>query len=457
MILLQLNSFFRTNANILWWFSLVLWFDITRILSRFMRSTLSGIDRVEYAYLKEICEKPHPFTVEFVITTPWFSGLINSDRVRDIFPRLEHTWGIYGSSAADLVYLSLKNWLERPLLKDLTACARFQGKSTSEIIRRDMINLVRDIIRAGTRLERRLIQFEQRKGVYLNVSHLMLDAPQRFKWAQNNNIQTAFLLHDTIPIDFPEFCRPGAAEQHLMRLKTVASLNSKIIVNSQFTKKSIKHHFGQLGIPNNAVKVAPLAVSECFIRSPHSNTPDSLPGYFICVGTIEPRKNLAFLLSVWRNIVAILGENAPRLVIVGRRGWKIENIIDILERASSVAPFVAEVSDLTDAGLADLISGALAVLAPSTVEGFGLPVIEALAGGVPVIASNIEAHREAGAAYATYIDPLDGLKWISTILEFAQSESSVRYEAVVKARTYVPLRWPQHVNGVFNYLMHGGR
>ena len=100
-------------------------------------------------------------------------------------------------------------------------------------------------------------------------------------------------------------------------------------------------------------------------------------------------------------MVTTLGRGAPRLVIVGRRGWENENIIDLLERSSRLGPYVAEVGNLTDQGLASLIAGSSALIARVRAEGFGLPIVEALAVGAPVIASNIPAHREAAGEFAT--------------------------------------------------------
>ena len=95
------------------------------------------------------------------------------------------------------------------------------------------------------------------------------------------------------------------------------------------------------------------------------------------------------------------GASSPRLVLVGHRGWENENVIDVLERSRGLAPFLVEASGLSDAGLASLVRGATAVVGPSSVEGFGLPVAEALSLGVPVIASDISAHKEVGGRWTT--------------------------------------------------------
>jgi glycosyltransferase involved in cell wall biosynthesis len=136
--------------------------------------------------------------------------------------------------------------------------------------------------------------------------------------------------------------------------------------------------------------------------------------YFICVGTIEARKNLAFLLALWRRLEERMGPQTPRLVLVGRRGWENESVIDHLDRSKAVLRLVHEVCDLRDGDLARLIAGATALLSPSFAEGFDLPVVEAMALRTPVIASRIPVHVEL-ASYATLLDPLDGPAWLAAI------------------------------------------
>ncbi len=126
------------------------------------------------------------------------------------------------------------------------------------------------------------------------------------------------------------------------------------------------------------------------------------------VGTIEPRKNLLQLLTVWHRWTQEGRSPRARLIVVGRRGWENENILELLDRSKGLAPSVIEVASLGDARMVALLKGATALLAPSFVEGYGLPIAEALALGTPVIASDTDAHREAGGAFADYLDPLDG-------------------------------------------------
>jgi len=140
--------------------------------------------------------------------------------------------------------------------------------------------------------------------------------------------------------------------------------------------------------------------------------------YFICVGTIEPRKNHLLLLNLWRAMADKLPAAAiPRLIIVGRRGWENEQVIDMLERCPALRGHVEELNGCSDRRLQTLLRGARALLLPSFAEGYGMPVAEALSVGVPVICSDLPALREAGGEVPDFLDPLDGPAWTAHILD----------------------------------------
>jgi glycosyltransferase involved in cell wall biosynthesis len=141
--------------------------------------------------------------------------------------------------------------------------------------------------------------------------------------------------------------------------------------------------------------------------------------YFVIIGTIEPRKNHLLLLHLWRKMA---GEGVPpRLVVIGRRGWENEMVVDLLERSAALAPHVVEFGDLSDAETHRLLGGARALLMPSFTEGLGLPLMEAGVMEVPAIASDLPALREIGAAGTVYLDPLDGPAWRAAIIALAEA------------------------------------
>jgi glycosyltransferase involved in cell wall biosynthesis len=109
---------------------------------------------------------------------------------------------------------------------------------------------------------------------------------------------------------------------------------------------------------------------------------------------------------------------------------------------------VIEIGGLSTPGLRRLLSNACALLMPSFAEGFGLPIIEALALGTPVIASDLPAHREAGGESVTYLSPIDGLGWLAAIKAHVKDRARYRARAAnCRIRT-----WPEYLNKLESFL-----
>jgi glycosyltransferase involved in cell wall biosynthesis len=180
--------------------------------------------------------------------------------------------------------------------------------------------------------------------------------------------------------------------------------------------------------------------------------------YFVSIGTIEPRKNHLLLLNLWRRMVEELGPRAtPRLVLVGRRGWENENILDMLDRCPGLKGVVEERGHLSDREMWPLVQGARALLMPSFAEGFGLPVIEALKLGAPVLCSDIPAHREIAHPVAEFLDPLDGPSWRRAILDYAAPSSNRRAEQLRRLESWRAPTWEQHVRAALDLIDEVGR
>lgn len=422
-----------------------LFLDVTRVATRMIGSAPTGIDRVEYAYATEILCKPSGVDAVGVITTPLFTGALRKPLIQEVLGRVALAWKTANSPLDDLLYLKLKNYLETPADFTRTQSFRIAGSPLFQRTRDQAIFPVRSLARASTRLKRWLARSARQQLIYLNTSHTQLEKAERFAWAEAAPVKCVFFIHDLIPIDFPEFVSPRSPARHEGRLSTVARLASGIIVNSDYTARSVAAYLEAKGIETPPLEVAPLGVTEWFLDKSKLHPPQPATPYFVNVSTIEPRKNMLFLFAVWRRLSEILGPATPRLVLIGHRGWENENVIDVLERSRGLAPFLVEASGLSDAGLASLVRGATAIVQPSSVEGFGLPLAEALSLGVPVIASDIAAHREVGGRLATFLDPIDGLNWVKTLKQFAEAGSPQRMKAAELAQTYRPMTLADHV------------
>lgn len=152
-------------------------------------------------------------------------------------------------------------------------------------------------------------------------------------------------------------------------------------------------------------------------------------GYFLCVGTLEPRKNLSLALRAHGQLPAAVRQRFP-LMIVGMPGWESRSLDDELRQALASGT-VRLLGYLPDERVAELMSGARALVFPSIYEGFGLPVLEAMASGTPVLLTRLSAMPEVAGEAGSYIDP-DDANGLSDML-VRMTEDTVYWECCREA------------------------
>jgi len=285
--------------------------------------------------------------------------------------------------------------------------------------------------------------------VLLNLGHSGPEQPHYGKWLRRRKLRPIFMVHDLIPVTHPEYCRPTEQTRHARRIQTILATAAGVVTNSQSTLQALSAYAADKGLPMPPALAAPLA-SVTFSQG-ESCRPFKAP-YFVMLSTIEPRKNHWLMLHVWRRLVERLGEKAPRLVVIGQRGWECENVLDLLERCEALRGFVIEKGGCSDAQLATYLRHAQALLFPSFVEGYGLPLIEALSLGVPVIASNLPVFHEVAGDIPDYLDPIDGTGWMNCVESFCNPASGLRAAQLVRMTEFTPPTWSAHFE-LFERLM----
>lgn len=278
-------------------------------------------------------------------------------------------------------------------------------------------------------------------GVLFNTGHSGLDRSDYAVRVARRGLKPVFFLHDLIPISHPEYCRVGEAASHHRRLDTMLSVGKGLIVNSAATRDELLAYAAERGIAVAPYAVALLAPAK--LPEPYRGRPLEKP-YFVVLGTIEPRKNHLLLLHLWRQLIAEMGDAAPQLVVVGQRGWECEQVVDLLDRCAALQGHVTELPRCDDRELATWLAHAQALLFPSFIEGFGMPLVEALMLGVPVIASDLPVFREIAGDIPCYLDPLDGPGWRQAVLEFMAPQSVARQAQIARMAGYTPPTWEQH-------------
>ncbi|GGC56414.1 capsular polysaccharide glycosyltransferase biosynthesis protein [Siccirubricoccus deserti] len=398
--------------------------DVSRLLFSVSRATPSGIDRVEMAYVRHWSAQPEA-ECGFAAQSLWgWFAAVDRAALGELAATLSEAWTLGGTSAGPTAAPALRR--ARGLAVAMQARLATGGG------RRQLAD------RLGHR----------HRPIFLIASHHALDSTPRLAALRQAGARLVPFVHDLIPLTHPEYTRPLQVRRHMARVATIVALADGIIVNSAATAQQLQPCFGRARRGMPPLQVAPLGIER--MAPPLGGLPTE--PYFVCLGTIEPRKNHLLLLQLWRGLVARLGPRAPRLLLIGRRGWENEHILRMLDRCTSLRGTVQELGALPDAPARRLLAGARALLFPSFAEGYGLPLAEALALGVPAIAADLPALREVGGAVPDYLDPADGAAWGRAILDYATPGSAARAAQLRRLESWQPPGWEAHFAAVDRLL-----
>ncbi|HEU0221803.1 MAG TPA: glycosyltransferase [Paracoccaceae bacterium] len=265
-----------------------------------------------------------------------------------------------------------------------------------------------------------------------NVGHSNLSEPVMAGLGRAG-LRRVVMIHDAIPLDHPEYARRGTSERFAGKLRAAAHAE-RILVNSAHTAARVRHWLGSWRLRVPETVLAPLGIG-----LPRREAPPPAHPYFVMLGTVEPRKGHDMLLALWRALPA----GAPHLHVVGRAGWASPGLLKELASGSCAGRTIFWHQDMGDEALARLLSRARALLLPSRAEGYGLPLAEALAAGVPAIASDLPAPREVGGEVPLYLPPDDREAWRRAILAFA-GEAPERQRQLSLLQSWRPFGWEDH-------------
>jgi glycosyltransferase involved in cell wall biosynthesis len=259
------------------------------------------------------------------------------------------------------------------------------------------------------------------------------------------NLEYCVFIHDLIIIYYSEYFLPVNHQEQLTWMKHLLTLDPHIITNSGETKSYIERFAREHNRHGGDITTAFIGVEPCFIRQQGLAPPVNKTNYFVVIATIEPRKNHLLLLNLWRDIAQRkLLAPLPELYLIGKRGWENENVVDMVERCLPINGLVHEATNLNDTDLIALLKGARALLYPTFAEGWGMPVVESLTLGVPVICSDIPELRESGQNIPDYINPIDGIAWMNTIIDYCRADSVLRNAQLQRISNFSPPTWEDH-------------
>jgi glycosyltransferase involved in cell wall biosynthesis len=219
-------------------------------------------------------------------------------------------------------------------------------------------------------------------------------------------------IYDLTPIYYPQLCSGRTIKQFHRILKSIDYCHDWVICISEATKQDFCAY---TGINGNRVFVVPLAASGMFKPMSHSNESLSQSShpllsnkpYLLSLATLEPRKNLDFLITGFLRLLREQPNLDINLVLVGASGWKNQRIFEAISQFPDLQDHIIFTGFLPDQDLISICNGALGFVYPSLHEGFGLPPLEAMQCGIPVITSNTSSLPEVVGDAGIMIDPKD--------------------------------------------------
>ncbi|BBU62648.1 hypothetical protein MSC49_25830 [Methylosinus sp. C49] len=401
-------------------------YDVTRLVTRALNPTPNGIDRVDFALARHFLSGEGGVALAAAALGPRLAaaeaGLRTLDDIETYWNELRDSSTADGSSTDEMY--------ER-LVASLGATP--QGPRAPRVARRDWA-IVRENWRAMRRWALRLGRPPSEApaaAVFFNASQFPVHKEWHLRWLDARpDVKPVFFVYDLLPLDAPEFFRPAERDKHRLVMDNIVRRAAGVVVASASVARRFTNYATEKGRGDLPVCVAGLPAAPAFERAAVADPRLADTPYFVFCSTIEPRKNHMLMLDVWRELAEREGVRAPKLVLVGKRGWHNQNVLRMLERCAALRPHVVEASGLSTPAMRRLLAGARAALAPSFAEGFGLPIAEAAACGAPIIASDIEIFREIADDTLDYIDPLDGLGWRDAILDYSAPDSPRRAAAL---------------------------
>lgn len=272
--------------------------------------------------------------------------------------------------------------------------------------------------------------------------------PNFATWPTVRSKKTATVIHDLTFLYYPELVeRKNLA--HLRRVvpRTIRHADYIITVSDAVKKELIKEfHIESRKCLVTHIPPAP----EFFTTSDidiHKKYQIPTNDYFLFVGNLEPRKNLSTLLDAYLSLPKDI-RSRYSLIIGGGKGWKFEQTAEKIQSAINNGERIRQIGFVDQSDLPALYQKAALFVMPSKYEGFGIPILESLASGTPVVAADIPVLRESGgnaALYANPSDPKDFAEKIIQALKFG-------YDDETAMRHLASFSWQQNAKDILTLL-----
>jgi glycosyltransferase involved in cell wall biosynthesis len=280
---------------------------------------------------------------------------------------------------------------------------RYARKFTQALLKRD-----------GAVAEEGHIEFA-RGDMFLGLDlqhHVVQRNRHYYSYLRNLGVKVYFLVHDLLPIQFPHYFRVGHADEHRNWLSIISRSDGVICVS-----RTVADQYVDWLAQSGMSRLRPLGIgwshngADLTVPAMHSDFSEAAQAAlaalsngpsFLMVGTIEPRKGHAQVLAAFERLWD--SGYDLRLVIVGKPGWMVEELLEKLRRHPKLGSLLFWLEDVSDADLERMYGACSCLIAASEGEGFGLPLIEAAKHKLPILARDIPIFHEIAGDHASYFN-----------------------------------------------------
>ncbi|WP_053252936.1 glycosyltransferase [Ensifer adhaerens] len=374
-----------------------------------------------------ITEKELPTTRRFKQSL----SLLETQSRGEVYPSLELGEGrqsLASESKEKSVRVSVTSGNEKPTIyvnTDVLCMAQLDNRAKTGVFRyvQSFVERVRDDGRVATRLFHSPSlegAWESVIQKYSDLAELYVDGPMQASAEGGKDIafypyfpfepfdarflklRSVFTLCDLFPVTNPEWFTSEATTNFRRQLRHLTSARHIFCISAE-TETKLKTYAPTL---RGTTSVAHLGVAVPALQPAGMGSrilkPRPSQRYMLCIGTLEPRKNLATVIKAMRRLKGSEFSDV-QLVVVGASGWNV----DFAEEANDLGDRVNFLGHVEDHELWSLYESAICTVFPSLAEGFGFPIVESFASGTPVITSNRSSMREIAGDDALLVDPLD--------------------------------------------------
>jgi len=263
-------------------------------------------------------------------------------------------------------------------------------------------------------------------------------------------------IYDIISVTHPEYCLQRGVYNFMDYIGAHLQYADDIIVNAQATVDEVHKLSQRLQVPQPRCHVVPLGAD--FGKKeiiPDSQVPSEVVSavkdkpYILMVGTIEPRKNHRLLLAAFERGLKDIGYN---IIMAGYMGWDMEAFAEMLSKHPDYQKRIFHFEGLDDTGITYLYQHARFLAFCSYVEGYGLPIIESIMRGTPVLASDIPVSREVAGDFCVYFGQ-DDVEELCELVAYFEKNSGEYEKIVVKLEKFVSAGWRESAEGIHKVIM----